>query len=456
MIANVIYFVITLGVLIAFHEWGHFQVARLCGVRVLRFSIGFGSPLLRWKDKLGTEFVVAAIPLGGYVKMLDLRERSVSDDELPFAYNNKPLWKKAAIISAGPLANFLLAILVYWLVSMLGVQGIAPKVGDVDPDSPAYQAGLSSEQWIRSIDGRNIISQADAHIALVERIGDTGTIKITTSDRRESTAAQRQHSISITRWLEGQKDPNIYQSLGFDYWFPATDSRINEVVPESAAERGGMLAGDLIVAIDQQAIDSWMQAVETIRSKVGETIAIQVERQAGEYLDLLTLNIDVQPVQLENGETVGRIGVAVAPVFYPEEMRVLQQSGFIDGIAVGMERTWHMTALTVESIGKMITGLISPSNLSGPITIARVAADTAESGLVSYLQFLALLSVSLGVLNLLPVPMLDGGQLVFIGYEAITKRPVPEKVQLGMQQVGLVLILFLMSFALFNDFSRLF
>lgn len=455
MLSNLIYFVVTLGVLIAFHEWGHFQVARLCGVRVLRFSIGFGTPLFRWKDKQNTEFVVAAIPLGGYVKMLDGREGSVPEEDLPYAYNHKPLSSKAAIIAAGPIANFILAFLVYWCVSVLGVQGLAPKIGEIQLESSAYQAGLPADSWIRSIDGKDIRSQADAHMALVQRIGDTGFIEIATADSLEESAAERLYRIPVTRWLEGKKDPDIYEALGFRYWRPVVEARIQELVDGGAAKRAGMLENDLILAVNGEPIANWSKAVEVIRANVGQTVVIEVERNVSGTSQQILLDVDVESVTLESGESVGRIGVIGAVASYPDEMFVLQKSGFVSGFGVAWDKTYGMTALTLESIGKMITGLISPSNLSGPITIARVAADTAESGLVSYLQFLALLSVSLGVLNLLPIPMLDGGQLMFITYEAIFRRPVPDRVQLGMQQIGLLLILFLMSFALFNDFSRL-
>ena len=455
MLSNVLYFVVTLGVLIAFHEWGHFQVARLCGVRVLRFSIGFGAPLLRWKDKYDTEFVVAAIPLGGYVKMLDGREGSVSEEDLPYAYNHKPLSAKAAIIAAGPIANFVLAFLVYWFVSVLGVQGLAPKIGEIEPESSAYNADLPTGHWIKSVDGKVVSSQADTHMALVQRIGDTGFIEITAAASLTDSTLGRQYRIPITRWLEGKKDPDIYEALGFRYWRPLVEARIQELVEGGAAKRAGMLENDLILTINGEPITDWSKAVEVIRANVGQNVAIEVERMVSGASQQIELDVEVESVTLESGESVGRIGVMGAVASYPDEMFVLQQSSVVSGIGVAWEKTYGMTALTLESIGKMITGLISPSNLSGPITIARVAADTAESGLVSYLQFLALLSVSLGVLNLLPVPMLDGGQLTFITYEAIFRRPVPDRVQLGMQQIGLLLILFLMSFALFNDFSRL-
>ena len=455
MLGNILYFVLTLGILIAFHEWGHFQVARWCGVRVIRFSIGFGKPLLRWTDRHQTEFVIAAIPLGGYVKMLDGREGNVPAEQMSYAFNAKSLGQKAAIISAGPIANFLLAILVYWVVSLLGIQGLAPKIGDVEPDSAAYNAGIQSELWIKAIDGNAVKSRADAHIALVQRIGDTGFIEFTTASTNSDIAALENYRISIERWLEGEKDPDIYQSLGFRYWYPAAEPRVSAVVEGGAADAAGMLADDIIIAVDTVLVDDWSAVVESIKDKAESAVVITVERLvAGENLQI-DLNVSVEAFELESGEAIGRIGIVGVGATYPDEMRVLQQKGFVSGFGFAWKKTYDMTALTLESIGKMITGLISPANLSGPITIARVAADTADSGLVSYMQFLALLSISLGVLNLLPVPMLDGGQLTLLGYEAVVRRPVPDRVQLGMQQLGLLIILSLMTFALFNDFSRL-
>lgn len=455
MLGNILYFVLTLGILIAFHEWGHFQVARWCGVRVIRFSIGFGKPLLRWTDRHQTEFVVAAIPLGGYVKMLDGREGNVSAEQMPYAFNEKSLGQKAAIIAAGPIANFLLAFLVYWIVSLLGVQGLAPKIGTVTPESAAYSAGIQSDAWIKAIDGNTVTSRADAHIALVQRIGDTGVIEFTTASSNSDVAALDNYRISIERWLEGQKDPDIYQSLGFRYWYPVGEPRVSEVVEGGAAAAAGMLADDIIIAVDTEFVDDWSAVVESIKDKAGSTVVITVERLIAGENRQIDIDVSVEAFELESGEAIGRIGVVGAAAAYPDEMHVLQQSGLVSGFGFAWQKTYDMTALTLESIAKMVTGLISPSNLSGPITIARVAADTADSGLVSYMQFLALLSISLGVLNLLPVPMLDGGQLTLLGYEAVVRRPVPDKVQLGMQQLGLLIILSLMTFALFNDFSRL-
>lgn len=460
MLSNIVYFIVTLGVLVAFHEWGHFWVARRCGVHVQRFSIGFGKPLKSWYDKQGTEYVIAGIPLGGYVKMLDTRNENVAPADLAKTFNAKTSWQKAAIVAAGPVANFVLAFLVYYLVFILGVPGLKSYVGIVQSDGIAAQAGMRSGELIVAVDGVEVSDRADVHQRLVRRIGDTGVLEIRTQAPgidvngdiwQGSGVEQRTYRLVLDRWLVGQAEPDIYDSLGFDYWFPRVAPVVDQLVDGGAAEKAGLQVGDEFLEVDGVAVNDWQHFASEIRSRPGEETLLTVKR--GDQL--LDVKLRIAAVD-ESGETVGQVGVAVKRSAVPEGLRLTKRSNFFDAAGQAWIKTGEMVSLTVESIVKMIKGLISPRNLSGPITIAQVAGDAAERGLVYYLQILALLSISLGVLNLLPVPMLDGGQLVFIAAEGIMGKPVPMSVQLGAQQLGLLVIFSLMAFAIYNDFSRLF
>lgn len=439
----------TLAVLVAVHEYGHFWVARRCGVKVLRFSIGFGPSLLRWRDRLGTEYSIAAIPLGGYVKMLDEREGEIPADELEGAFNRKPVLQRIAVVSAGPLANFLLAILVYWGLFAAGESGYAPFIGEIEVGSVADVAGLEAGQEIVAIDGTETPTWQALSFRLLDRIGDTGTIAF--SAKYPDSEMVYESEGHIERWLAGDEQPNLFAGLGITLYTPEVPPVVGQVVAGGAAELAGMRVGDQVMTADGVAMPLWMDWVEYVRARPEQ--AIDLEFQRG--MELIRVIIVPERIEDESGESFGRVGLGVQfPEMPPELLRKFDR-GPLEALGASLNRTAELTVFTLKSIKKMFQGLISPKNLSGPITIAKVASASAKSGLEAYLSFLALLSVSLGVLNLLPIPVLDGGHLLFYFAELLAGRPVPEKMQALGYQVGLFLVLGIMFLALYNDFSRL-
>lgn len=439
----------TLAVLVAVHEFGHFWVARRCGVKVLRFSIGFGKPLLTWQDSLGTEYAIAAIPLGGYVKMLDEREGNVDPGELQQAFNRKPVLARIAVVAAGPLANFILAIVAYWFLFMSGVSGYAPVIGSVETGSVAELAGLEPGQEIVAIDGRETPTWQAVSFQLLERIGDSGSILF--SVRYPDSDVIYESEGQLNRWLAGDDEPKLLGGLGLTLFTPPIVPLLDEIVPDSPAERAGLQSGDRILSTDGIAMTLWEDWVDYVRSRPGQSMTVLLERDGRE----LTVVLTAEPSTTNEGETIGRVGVGVVVPEMPQSQRREFHRGPLESLVAGTQRTGQMVSFTVNSMIKMVQGLISPKNLSGPITIAKVATASAKSGLESYIGFLALLSVSLGVLNLLPIPVLDGGHLLYYSIELVVGKPVPERVQMVGYQVGLLLVVSLMVFALYNDFSRL-
>ncbi|WP_435219566.1 RIP metalloprotease RseP [Luminiphilus sp. nBUS_07] len=439
---------ITLGILVAFHEYGHFWVARRCGVKVLRFSVGFGTPLWRTQDADGTEYTISAIPLGGYVRMLDEREGEVASSELHRAFNRQSVWSRIAIVSAGPLANFLLAIFVFWVLFLSGEKGMVPIVDSVEPDSPAYFAGIEVGQEIISVDGKPTPTINALSFRLLERLGDSGFIEL--EARYAGSEVQYSSNAPIDRWLAGIEAPNPVGGLGIALAFPPVLPVVEETIENSPSELAGFLPGDRIVSADNQIMANWSDWVDYVRARPGVPIAVVVAR------DRLEVPLSLTPEEkLSNGDTIGSVGMSVqAPEIPAESLRVFDRGPF-DALLAALQRTFDLIVFTFESILKMLQGLISTANLSGPITIAQVAASSAESGWQSWLGFLALLSISLGALNLLPIPILDGGHLLFYIIEAFTGRAVPERIQGWGYQMGLIMVMSLMAFALYNDFSRL-
>ncbi len=446
---TVLAFVVTLSILVAVHEFGHFWVARRCGVKVLRFSIGFGKPLISWRDRHDTEFAVAGIPLGGYVKMLDEREGEVPPEEAHLAFNRQSPGKRIAIAAAGPVANFVLAVLVYWLVFMGGTQGVAPLVGDVEQGSLAQQAGLVAGQEIVSVDGKATPTWEQLSIRLLERVGETGELSI--AAKYPESDLIYESTIILDGWMKGVAEPDPIAGLGLELYRPKVDPVISEVVADSAAERAGIEAGDRLVSADGEAIDDWMAWVEYVKARAETPIELEFERNG--QLQSTTIT---PAGRNSEGDRVGFVGMAVVPPPpLPEKWFREYHYGPVEAFIAASHKTVHMSVFTVESIYKMITGLLSPKNLSGPITIAKVAGASAEYGLSAWLNLLALLSISLAVLNLLPVPVLDGGHIVYGLIELVSGRPVTEKVQMVANQVGLAMVVCLMVFALYNDVLRL-
>jgi len=446
---TVLSLIVTLGILVTVHEYGHFWVARRCGVKVLRFSVGFGRPLFRWRDKQDTEYVIAWIPLGGYVSMLDEREAPVDSQELDQASNRQSVWKRIAIVSAGPLANFALAVVTYWLLFVSGTSALAPVVGHVEPGSPAYKAGLQTEYEVISLDGEPVKSWQDVGLGMLARVGDTGTVNLGVQEWQGYQ--QETVRIPVDRWLVGQSEPNPLADLGISPYRPDVPAVIGRVLPGGAADASGLLAGDRILLADNVPVSDWSHWVRIVQAVPDQGLELQLERNG--QRELLTL----RPARKEydDGRVIGYIGAAAQPGQWPEGMVRQVQYGVFDAVTQASIKTFDMIGLTLDSIRKMIVGLISVDNLSGPITIAKVASDSAKGGLESFLSFLAYISISLGVLNLLPIPVLDGGHLLFYLVEAVTGRAVSEKAQQFGLRVGMILLGSLMLIAFYNDLMRL-
>ena len=439
----------TLAILIAIHEFGHFWVARRCGVKVIRFSIGFGTPLLRWRDKLDTEYVIAAIPLGGYVKMLDEREGEVTPGMEHMAFNRKPVLQRMAVVSAGPIANLLLAVLAYWFVFLSGESGVAPVIGEVEAGSVAEVAGLEGGQEIVAIDGRKTPTWQAVNYRLLDRIGDSGLISF--SVRYPGSDMIYQSEGVLDNWLSNVEEPNLVRGLGITMFRPPVEPVLETVVPGSPAEAAGLEPGDRVVSADGEPMPEWADWVSYVQARPGEAITLRYDRGGEPRETVLTPERKVD----QAGEAYGQVGVGVQIPEWPPEMIREFSYGPVQAMALATQRTGELVMFTLNSIKKMLTGLISHKNLSGPITIAKVATASAQSGLEAFVAFLALLSVSLGVLNLLPIPVLDGGHLMYYTIELLVGRPVPVKVQMLGYQVGLFIILGVMLLALYNDFARL-
>lgn len=440
--------IVALGVLVTFHEFGHFWVARRCGVKVLRFSVGFGTPLVRWHDRQGTEFVVAAIPLGGYVKMLDEREGDVPVELLDRAFNRKTVFQRIAIVAAGPIANFLLAILFFWVLAMLGSQQIKPVIGSVVANSPAAVAGLASGQEVVAVDGEAVDGWSGVNLQLVRRLGETGELSVSVLEQGSSVPAV--HQVRISSWLKNEDNPDPIGGLGIQPWRPAVAPVIAELDEKGPAKAAGLQIGDRLVSLDGQSVTDWQEVVSRVRAMPEGKVTLGVER-AGQREELaLTL-----AAKGEGKARTGYLGAGVAGGQWPPEMLREVSYGPVAAVGQALSRTWSMSLLTLDSLKKMVLGQLSVKNLSGPITIAKVAGASAQSGVGDFLHFLAYLSISLGVLNLLPIPVLDGGHLLFYMVEWVRGRPLSERVQAWGMQIGISLVVGVMLLALVNDLSRL-
>ncbi|MEX2524806.1 MAG: RIP metalloprotease RseP [Gammaproteobacteria bacterium] len=450
VIQSILAFILVLGLLITFHEYGHYWVARRCNVKILRFSVGFGRPL--WKKVFGedeTELVIAALPLGGYVKMLDEREGEVPEEEKHRAFNNQTLARRFAIVSAGPIFNFIFAVFAYWIMFMTGVSGLKPIIGEVAENSPAMHAGVEAGQEIIRVDGRETPTWGAVVEATVSRIIQEGNITYTVirQDGSQGDIRLDLSSISIDDMAEGQ----LLNVLGLVPKRPVYPAVIGELTSGGAADTGGLLPGDEIVAVDGKAVEGWTEWVDIVRSNPGRTLNLTVRRADND----VRLSITPERV-IDDGETIGRIGAAVRTGMEMDASLVaVQRFGPVAGLYEGMKKTWEMSLMTLRILGKMIVGEASVKNLSGPITIAHYAGQTASIGLAAFLGFIAIVSVSLGVLNLLPVPVLDGGHLLYYLVEFVKGSPVSEDAQLIGQQVGIAILLGLMSIAFYNDIVRL-
>lgn len=448
-VLTIVWFLVALGVLVTFHEFGHFYVARRCGVKVLRFSVGFGKPLCTWTDKSGTQYTLAGIPLGGFVKMLDEREGDVAPELLDQAFNRKNVWQRIAIVAAGPVANFILAVVLFWAMLMPGTIDVAPVIGDVAAESVAAEAGLEAGQEILAVDGVLINTWQDLNRQLMKRLGETGTM--TFKVKYADSSLEYESQASLNDWLKDEDEPDPVKGLGISFWRPTVEARVAEVIVDSPADQAGLMKGDLLVAADGETLNGWDALVSYIQARPGVDIQIGYERD-GQFS---STSVTARSVELEDGRQVGQIGVAPARPVWPEEMLREQEYGVVSGFVKAVDKTWETSGFILLSLKKLIVGEISTKNLSGPITIAKVAGASAKAGISYYVSFLALLSVSLGVFNLLPIPVLDGGHLFYYFIEVVKGSPVSEKIQMAGYQVGLMMVMGLMVLALYNDVMRL-
>lgn len=446
LLQTVIGFLFALFVLVSVHEFGHFYVARLCGVKVLRFCVGMGKPFWSFKDKRGTEFGLAPFPLGGYVKMLDEREVEVPAEEKHLSYNSKSVWQRIAILAAGPAANFLLAALIFWVVFFTsGTTGIAPVIGSVAPGSIAAQAGVQPGQEIVAVDGVGTPTRQAVMEQLFARLGESGSLDVTVTER----GAQQNLTLRLDNWLSGAKDPDPIAGLGAAFYLPPIV--FGEVQQGSAAAQADLRSGDQLRTVDGREFPNLQSWVEYVQASAGRSLLFEVER------DGQPLELEVTPaeVTLDDGSRAGRIGVHVGYATFDQEMVRRQDFNLVQAFTHGLDKTASTTQFVLVSLQKLVVGEISTKNLSGPIGIAKVAGDHARAGAVYFVEFLAILSIYLGVLNLLPIPILDGGHILYCLIEAIKGSPVSERIQMMGFSAGLVLLAGVMVVAFYNDLLRL-
>lgn len=444
------YFIIAIGILVSFHEFGHFWVARKVGVKVIRFSVGFGKVLWSYqRNPEATEYVLSAIPLGGYVKMVDEREGEVASEDLPYAFNRQPLWARTAIVAAGPAFNLILAVILFWCVLVVGETGIKPIIGVVAQGTLAANAGFVEGDEIVSVNDKLTPTWTEAMgVIIASALNGDQEVNVTVKNLDNQ---QNERSLSFSETTI-QSPEVLYQQLGFKPWSPKLKPIIGNVLPESAALSAGLLKGDVLISADGVLLQDWMQWVEMVKSHPAVLINVVIERDGVQ----LPLSITPKSVQVEQ-KTEGKIGAAVlVPEDLLKSVTVEYALSPIDAIPIAFETTGYYSSATLKMMGRMLLGKASVENLSGPISIAQYAGQSATMGLVAFIKFMALVSVSLGVLNLLPVPVLDGGHLLFFALEAIKGRPLSDKIQNFFQQVGMTLLMSLMALAMFLDVQRLF
>jgi len=453
---TIVAFLVTLGVLVTVHEYGHFQMARWCGVKVLRFSVGFGKPLFtRRFGKDQTEFVLAALPLGGYVKMLDEREledgkdsASIKQEDLPRAFNRQPVWKRMAIVIAGPASNLILAIFLYWLLFISGVMGMRPILGTVEPNSPAAHASLKSGSSITSVAGIPVTTWQDVRWEVLQQTIKASSVEVETlSDANEVHL----HQLELSSIGKDDFETDFLAKLGLTPYQPEVPAKIGEIIASGAADKAGLKAGDSILSVNGSPVTTWEELVSTVRKNPGKQLELKIQRGGA------TSSVAITPDSaIENGKAIGRIGAA----YHMEKSeldRILVEVKYSPLLSIekAARKTWDTSIFSLKMMGSMITGQVSWRGMSGPVTIASYAGQTAHIGWKAFIGFLALVSISLGILNLLPIPVLDGGHLLYYVVEILKGSPVSDRVMEIGQRVGMALLGLLMTCALYNDFNRL-
>lgn len=449
LLYSIVGFIIAIGVLVVVHEFGHYWVAKSLGIKVLRFSVGFGKPL--WVRRMGadqTEYALSALPLGGYVKMLDENEGEVAANERHRAFNRQSIPRRMAVVAAGPLFNLLFAVLAYTVVLTMGMDGVKPVVGKVVPDSIAARAGFQVGDRLLSIDGRPTPSWDYQRLYLYERALDHRPVSV---EVRDAQGAIRTRELDLARLPEHDINAGLLeQGMGLYGYVPELPAVIGVVESGSAAAQAGLQAGDRILSVDGKPVRDWQAVVARISESPDKTLSLTVQRAGAER----TFTVTPRPEQGPKG-VVGKIGAGVQIPALPPDWRVVVRLPPLQALAAGVQNTWSMSLLTVKMLAKMVTLQVSTKSISGPITIAQYAGYSVQIGLDRFLMFLAVVSISLGVLNLLPIPILDGGHLLYYVIEAIKGSPLPDAVMGWGQRVGLAVLLCLMAVAFYNDFTRI-
>ena len=448
IIGSAVAFVVAISILIAVHEYGHYIVGRWCNMKVLRFSIGFGKPLLRrvaGPDR--TEYCVAAIPLGGYVRFLDSREGSIRPEDEGRAFDQRPVWQRIAVLFAGPLFNFLFAIVAYWALFVYGVPTAVPAIGDVAPDSYAERAGLETGDRILAVDGQESPDWETALLTMLDQLVAEGRIDLTLED---ADGDRRSASLIVGGDRTRLTEPGmLFDGLGFQAWrFPAI---VGTLTSGGAAEAAGLEVGDRITAVDGEPVGNFNDLVALVAPRPDAPVELGYSRERGGVVTDNTVRVVLGSAE-RDGQTVGMLGIGSADV---SEYRYLRQYGLGESVGKAVVKTWEMSVFTLKMLGRMLTGDVSIKNISGPINIAQFAGQSAERGPDYFLNFLAIVSISLGILNLLPIPVLDGGQIVYQSIELAKGSPLSERAQIIGQQAGIVALLLLMSFAFYNDIARI-
>jgi len=448
LISIVSYFV-GLAILITVHEFGHFWIARRCGVKVLKFSIGFGRALFQYRDRKGTEFILGMIPFGGYVKMLDETEGPVKADQRKFAFNRQTVWKRVAIVIAGPLFNIIFAVFAFWMMYLIGIKALAPVAGHIEPGSIAAKAGLKNGDEIIRVGHVEIQDWRDFQLRMMTQIGRE-RVEIGTQPFAGTDGQPKSLTFDITNWQLDPNHPDLLEGLGIDPYLPPIKPIVAEILPDKPAFRAGFQKGDFILSVDGKPLSDWRDFVKQVRHSPGQTLSVEIKRGS----ETKTLVVNVAEAK-EDGTAIGVIGLQSQAVTWPENLIRYHRFSLPKAFVKALSETGNISMMSFQLIGKLVTGNVSLRSISGPIGIAEGAGQSASIGIASYLGFLAIISISLGILNILPIPMLDGGHLLYYLIEILRGKPVTDVTREWGARLGLVALLGLMLVAIFNDVSRL-